>query len=266
MNSAAFFAPLRSFSLKRYLPLLVLINPGKLIWPSLAAFLAGIGVGWALFQFAGFPTWSITLITILALLPVGIIKWKEDRRQFGLTAMLVSILLIAQGGHSIEHIVQWAQYYILNLPARQSNGLLSAANSEWVHFTWNWLVLICVVALIRNGVNNIWVYVLLGVATTHTFEHSYTFIRYLVVLNDLKQMGVTTVTAQGLPGIIGRDGWLARSEITRGTFLSTLPGLTTAIRLDVHFWWNLIEMTFLVLAGHVFMRDYFLGGKTSQKK
>jgi len=63
------------------------------------------------------------------------------------------------------------------------------------------------------------------------------------------------VTAQGLPGIIGRDGWLARSVVTQGTFLCTLPGLTTAMRLDVHFWWNLIEMSLLLIAGSLFLRS-----------
>jgi hypothetical protein len=63
------------------------------------------------------------------------------------------------------------------------------------------------------------------------------------------------VTAQGLPGIIGRDGWLARSPITQGTFICTLPGLTTAMRLDVHFWWNTIEMALLLCAGSLFPRS-----------
>ncbi|MFL5802195.1 MAG: hypothetical protein ACJ8CR_10705 [Roseiflexaceae bacterium] len=63
------------------------------------------------------------------------------------------------------------------------------------------------------------------------------------------------MTAQGPPGIIGRDGWLARSAVTQGTFLCTLPGLTTAMRLDVHFWWNLIEMSLLLVAGSLFLRS-----------
>jgi hypothetical protein len=74
------------------------------------------------------------------------------------------------------------------------------------------------------------------------------------VLNELGQLGVTGITAQGLPGILGRDGWLARSELTRGTFLCNLPGLTTASRLDVHFWWNVGETALLLLAGHSYLR------------
>jgi hypothetical protein len=80
------------------------------------------------------------------------------------------------------------------------------------------------------------------------------FVRHLQVLGELKTMGVTTVTAQGLPGILGRDGWLARSPYTQFTFLCSVPGLTTAVRLDVHFWWNVVETALALCAGHVFLR------------
>ena len=115
-------------------------------------------------------------------------------------------------------------------------------------------MLIAVVVLVRGGLRNIWGGLLLGVAIAHTVEHTYTFVRYLMVLQDLRELGVTNVTAQGLAGILGRDGWLARSAWTQGTFLCSIPGLTTAIRLDVHFWWNVVEMTLLTLAGHVYLR------------
>ncbi|MGQ9892994.1 MAG: hypothetical protein ACUVSY_04280 [Roseiflexus sp.] len=51
--------------------------------------------------------------------------------------MALSILLALQGFHTVEHIAQWIQYHILRWPSFLSNGLLSAANSEWVHFVWN---------------------------------------------------------------------------------------------------------------------------------
>jgi hypothetical protein len=102
---------------------------------------------------------------------------------------------------------------------------------------------------------NFWAALLLAVTTAHTLEHTYLFIRHLIVLSELHQMNIYNVTAQGLPGIIGRDGWLARSALTQNTFLCTLPGLTTAMRLDVHFWWNVIEMGLLLVAGSVFLRS-----------
>jgi hypothetical protein len=261
MNTAT-HKRLPAFSLTKHLPLLILLNPGKLTIPTIIAFAVGLTVGWANYFLFDFPLWTITLVVLLALAPVGVIKWREDRRLYGQTVMLLSIILIAQGVHTIEHLTQWGQYYLLFLPARQSNGLISAANAEWVHFVWNWTVLIFVVALIRGGIRNPWVFLLLGVASAHAFEHSYTYIRHLLVLAELRQMEIFNVTAQGLPGIIGRDGWLARSEATRGTAIGTLPGLTTAMRLDVHFWWNLIEMLFLLAAGNTFLRQFF--SKTSE--
>ena len=49
------------------------------------------------------------------------------------------------------------------------------------------------------------------------------------------------------------DGWLARSEWTQGTFLCSLPVLTTAIRLDIHFYWNTLEVILLIPAAVVFL-------------
>jgi hypothetical protein len=241
-------------SLARQFPVLALLDPGRLAPAVAASFAVGLALGWAGHYFLGFPLWSITMIVLLALLPVGVVKWRADLRLYGLTIMLLSIILVAQGVHTIEHVTQWVEYYILYLPARQSTGLLSAANAEWVHFVWNWVVLFFVIALMRGGMRNVWAFLLLVVATAHTLEHTYMFVRHLQVLAELRQMNVYTVTAQGLPGIIGRDGWLARSPVTQGTFICTLPGLTTAMRLDVHFWWNLIEMLLLLCAGSLFLR------------
>jgi hypothetical protein len=245
----------------RRLPVLTLLfdNPARVNLAAFASLLLGLLIGWAVFQAFGFPLWLITLIVIIALIPAGIVKWRADRMKYGPAVMLLSIVLVTQGLHTVEHIVQFVQYYVLYLPARQSNGLLSPANSEIVHFLWNWGVLIVVVALIRGGIRNFWMFVLLAVATGHTFEHTYMFVRWLLVSGDLQQLGVGSVTAQGLAGILGRDGWLARSPLTRGTFLAALPGLTTAMRLDVHFWWNMIELTFLLIGAHAFLTRLFSG-------
>jgi hypothetical protein len=253
----------RALSLDRF-PVLALLNPGRLAPAVAASLVAGLAVGGTIYYFFDFPLWTMTLVVLLALLPVGVVKWREDLRRYGPTVMLLSVILVTQGVHTIEHITQWVEYYILYLPARQSTGLLSAANAEWVHFVWNWAVLIVVIALIRGGMRNVWTTLLLVVTTAHSLEHTYMFIRHLLVLSELYQMNIYTVTAQGLPGIIGRDGWLARSTVTKDTFLCTLPGLTTAMRLDVHFWWNVIEMFLLLAAGSVFLRFRWAGSDKRQ--
>jgi hypothetical protein len=75
--------------------------------------------------------------------------------------------------------------------------------------------------------------------------------RYQQTLNELATLGAWGTSAQGLPGFFGRDGWLATSETTRNTFVCRLPGITTAVRLDVHFWWNVGETLLLILATSV---------------
>jgi hypothetical protein len=234
-------------------PVLELINPRQLTPWVLLSIALGIGVAWLGYRLWSIPLWTSTLIVLVTLLPVGMFKWRDDRRRYGLTVMILSILLIAQGTHTIEHLVQWTEYHILYFTPRQSNGLLSPANSEWVHFIWNWTVLITVVMLIvKCQLRNFWSFLLLGVAVGHTFEHSYALIRFLLVSRELTTLNLVC-TAQGLPGILGQDGWLARSPLTYGTFVRDIPGLTTAIRLDVHFWWNTLEMTLSLLAAHFFL-------------
>ena len=236
-------------------PILHLLHPRRYTWAAVISLAIGLALGITAMWVGGVQRWVATSIVILVILPVAVLKFRDDRRLYGGMVMLMSILLTTQGAHTIEHIVQWVQYHLLYWTMRQSNGLLSAANAEWVHFVWNWAVLIVVVTLMVRGLHNGWAYLLLAITVAHTFEHTYLFIRHLEVLSELKQLGVTTVTAQGLPGILGRDGWLARSVFTQGTFLCSLPGLTTATRLDVHFWWNVIEMSLLLAAGHVYLRQ-----------
>jgi hypothetical protein len=237
------------------MPVWRLLHPRRHAKAAIAALLIGLALGTFAVLVLRFPAWTFTAIVLATLLPIGIVKWREDALLFGAMIGVLSALLVMQGVHTIEHLVQWAQYHVLFWTARQSSGLVSAANAEWVHFTWNWAVLGVIVLLIVKGrLRNVWAYGLLVVAGLHAVEHSYTFIRHIEVLDELRRLGVTTITAQGLPGIVGRDGWLARSPLTQGTFLCTLPGLTTAIRLDVHFWWNAIEMVLLLAAAHVFLR------------
>lgn len=250
-----------SIDIQAAFPLLRLLNPKQHTRFVLISLLVGLVASYTTVALGWLPLWGATAMTLIILLPAGLLKWRDDHRRYGATVMTLSIMVTAQGLHTVEHLVQWAQYHWFYLTMRQSNGLLSPANSEWVHFTWNWLVLIAVIILLVGGARGTWMWLLFAVAAFHTIEHSYTFIRYQMILSELTAMDVLNVTAQGLPGIVGRDGWLARSELTRGTWICTIPGLTTAVRLDVHFWWNAIELAFLLVAGHFFLRERAAAGK-----
>lgn len=235
-------------------PILALLHPREHTILVVGALALGLLIGWAGMRWLNWPLWQSTAALLAILLASGIAKWRADARRYGTVTMGLGILLAAQGFHTIEHIAQWMQYHVLNWSARASTGLLSPANAEWVHFVWNWIVLLTVLCLLRGGMRNIWAWLLLAWALAHTLEHTYMFVRYLEVLEDLQRMGVSTVTAQGLPGVLGHDGWLARSEVTQGTFICRLPGVTTAIRLDVHFWWNIGEIVLLLVAGNRYLR------------
>ncbi len=249
------------FDVQRAVPLLRLMNPKQVTREVLLSLTIGLIASYTLVAFGVIPLWAATALVLVILLPAGTLKWQDDRRRYGATIMILSILVTSQGLHTVEHLVQWVQYNVLFWTMRQSNGLLSPANAEWVHFVWNWLVLIAILLLVRGGMRGAWLWLLLAVAAFHTIEHSYTFIRYQMVLREMTAMDVLNVTAQGLPGIVGRDGWLARSEWTRGTWICGIPGLTTAVRLDVHFWWNALELGLLSSAGHFFLRAQAGAGK-----
>lgn len=239
-------------------PLLTLLNPREQ-WGFLLLMLAvGVGLSWLGVQQYEWPLWGASaLVLALLLLPMAF-KWRADWQRYGQIGMGLSFLLTAQGFHTIEHLAQWAQYHLLNWTARESSGLLSPANSEWVHFTWNWLVVAVILVLIMVGWRNHWAWLLVIWAVAHAAEHSYMFVRYLQVLNRLAEMGITSVPAQGLPGVLGQGGWLAQSDLTRNTFLCRLPGLTTAVRLDVHFWWNAGELLLLLAAAHHYLRHAWM--------
>ncbi len=243
-----------SMPARRDLPLIDLIHLRSQTAPFVALLMVSIaGSAFAVTQ-ARVPLWQATAGALLVLLPPFVLKWREDARRYGGAAMALSILLALQGFHTIEHIVQWTQYHILRWPSFRSNGLLSAANSEWVHFVWNWGFLAVCAFLARAGMRGWWGWLLLGVATFHTLEHTYMMWRFQITLRELGALGVTDLQPQGLPGFFGRDGWLATAEITQNTFLCRLPGFATAPRIDVHFWWNVSEMGLLLPAANGFMR------------
>lgn len=216
-------------------------------WLALAIALAALALG-IIGRYLGQPLWRAAIPGTILFSAAVLIRWWYDRSRYGQLLALMVALLTFQGGHGIEHVAQWIQYHLLGYTARASSGLISAANSEWVHFVWNWGVLLVMLRIFWLGLRNPWAILMLVWSTAHTAEHTYLFVRHLEVLQLLAAYGEPGITAQGLPGIFGNDGWLARSPVTAGTWVCTIPGLTTATRLDVHFWWNVGETALLALA------------------
>jgi hypothetical protein len=221
-----------------------LFNPGR---RSLLV-VTGLALAVILWSFlVGYGALSISQASALAfgLVIVAVSpKWIDDTRRWGISVGVLGALITLQSLHLLEHGVQMIQFYFLNWPAGKSLGLISALNVEWVHFIWNWLIWSLTVYLVVRGMRNPWSYVLLTWATLHSLEHTYLLVRYLQVLRELGQFDLPLFTVtQALPGVFGRNGWLALSELC-----GRIPGLTTAPRSVIHFWWNLGEVTLLLCA------------------
>ena len=244
--------------LARPLPVLVLLHPRREARLLLIVLALGVTLGTALVVLAGLPLWGATVVAAGLLLYPAIRKWRDDLARWGAGAMVLSVLLALQGFHTVEHVAQYTENHVLGWLPKDASGLISAANVEWVHFAWNWSVLLVVAYLIWTaGMRNAWAWLLLIWATAHTLEHTYLFVRYLQTVQLLEAQGISTRFAQGLPGIIGRDGWLARSGVSTpgiGLICRLAPPLVTTLRLDVHFWWNVGETTLLLLAAHTHLR------------
>jgi hypothetical protein len=244
--------------LARPSPVLVLLHPRRATRLLLLALTIGLIAGGLLVALAGLPLWGATTVAVGLLLYPAIRKWRDDLARWGAGVMVLSVLLVLQGFHTVEHIAQYIEYHLLGWLPKESSGLISAANVEWVHFAWNWSVLLIVAYLIWTArMRNVWAWLLLIWATAHTLEHTYLFVRYLQTVQLLEAQGSSTSFAQGLPGIIGRDGWLATSGVSTpgiGLICRLAPPLVTTLRLDVHFWWNVGETTLLLLAAHTHLR------------
>ncbi len=236
-------------------PLVQLLSPREHTRLVLTMSALGLLLWGALTWQVGMPVWGATTMVLGLLLVPGGLKWRADMRQHGVTIMILSVILTMQGFHSVEHLAQWIQYHVLHWQPQRSSGLISAANAEWVHFIWNWGVVGIFALLILRGVRNRWAWLLLGWSVAHTMEHTYMLVRYLQLKQELGLLGVPQISAQGLPGILGRDGLLSTNP-TLMQICGRVPGITTISRIDVHFWWNTGETLLLAATAHRFLRGH----------
>jgi hypothetical protein len=207
-------------------------------------FISSLALAGVLVGVAGLPIWGGTIGVLAALLlPLGL-KFHDDLERWGLAVCVLGVLLALQAFHTLEHIVQLVQFYVFNNPGINSQGLISSLNVEWVHFIWNWTVWGILVFLFFRGMRTVWVYPLLLWVTLHSLEHTFMLLNYLHVLAELEAFDLPAFqAAQVLPGILGKDGWLAQNSL----LCRAIPGLTTLPRVAIHFYWNIGEMTLLLL-------------------
>lgn len=243
------------------LPLLAVLIP-RASWRIVTvSFVAAVAASTWLNRSGRFAVWQAVAAFLVVMLPAGIVKWREDVTRYGPTVAFAGAVVVVQGLHSVEHVVQWIQHHVLGWSLRNAVGLLSPANSEWVHFVWNLLVVVAVVVLVAKGMRGFWGWALLIYALAHAAEHTYLFVRHLQVLAEMRGLGVRNVTAQGLPGVLGQDGLVDRSTAGVAQFVCRLPLVSTASRLDVHAIWNTGEVLLLIPAANQLMRRRLSGAR-----
>lgn len=142
---------------------------------------------------------------------------------------LFLVLCLVQGGHLVEHVVQVVQFHVLDRPAASSRGLLSFLDTEWVHFVWNTLILALLVPLLVRHRRNGWLWLAFLAAVWHEVEHSYLIFDHV------------------LTGLDGNPGLLADGGLVAG-------GLDTP-RIDLHFFYNVVETVPLFIAWFVARRE-----------
>src|SRR6266852_6921382 len=171
----------------------------------------------------GMDLWKVALLILLAWLPIFVIKTREIYRQYRWLAFFF-VLLIAQSVHFTEHIAQMIQIHLLGLSGASAHGIIGVLDFEWVHFLFDagWVPICCYTLFIVYRKSNPLLWALLPVVTWHAAEHIVIMSYYLRT------------------GIVGSPGLLA----TGGAIAGGLP----LIRPDLHFLYNLIEVTLIVLA------------------
>ncbi len=115
---------------------------------------SGVLLGWLAVSRLNTPLWGAVVLVLSLLLYPATRKWQRDRHHVGTPGVVLSILLVTQGFHTIEHLAQWVQYHILSWSLNAANGLIAPLNAEVVRFTWNWAVLLVVVYVLHAGLRN----------------------------------------------------------------------------------------------------------------
>jgi hypothetical protein len=167
------------------------------------------------------PLWIIAVAAILPWLPLLTLETLWTARISAWLALFY-VLAVTQSGHVVEHIAQMVQIHLLGKQPLHAHGIFGALDIEWVHVLWNSWVALAILALLLPFRRNAWLWSAALIALWHEIEHLYIMSVYL------------TTGQVGDPGLLSRGG--------------ELGGGVALIRPDLHFLYNLIETTPLVIA------------------
>lgn len=180
--------------------------------------------GLVLAAIAQWPLWGMVLA---ALLPWGLVFLRETvwlHRHHGALALFY-LLVVTQGGHLLEHLIQYLQVNVFDVPG---SGVFSALDTEWVHFTWNTWVLLATIPLLLRFRGNRWLWLAAVAAVWHEAEHLYLIVQYI------------SSGQEGNPGLLASGG--------------VLGGGLPVSRVNLHFYYNVVETFPLFVAFGVALR------------
>lgn len=171
----------------------------------------------------------IALIVLAPWMPILARKLRADWLAYGMLA-LFELLVILQIGHFAEHVSQMIELHFLNWVPTQARGIIGELDIEPVHFWWNLIILAAgTLLLFRYGANG-WLLASWSFSIWHQIEHIYIYFWWYL------PHGIS-----GHPGILGAGGLVAQAAVG-------IPVLTTLGRADLHFWYNLVEITLFIVA------------------
>jgi hypothetical protein len=180
----------------------------------------------ALVAWAGYENhWSSTATGLAALIPMWLlivpaVVWVN--RVYGVWLGFFAVVALPQLGHMGEHIGQMIQIHWLDAAPPTAHGAVGALDIEWVHFLWNFWVLVGVGILVMHFRTNPWLWASALIGAWHFAEH-------VVIMIAFWDTG-----KPGDPGLLAKGG--------------DIGGGVNLIRPDLHFIYNLIMTAPLMIA------------------
>lgn len=175
--------------------------------------LASVG-GLVFTTLQGWSLWTVGTAVILPWVPVLVRDLGWIYKRYAWLAVFYA-LVVTQGGHCLEHIIQMVQIHVLGLTGANARGVFGVLDIEVVHLVWNTWVMLGVALLLWRFPANAALRLTALLAGWHTVEHAYIFSVYL-------STGVS-----GTPGLLAQGGAL-------------FGGLPIS-RADLHCLYNLVE-------------------------
>ncbi len=190
--------------------------------------------GLLLAHLMGWQLWLVALLILLVWSPIFVRITAALYRQYRWLAFFF-VLLVAQSVHFTEHIAQMIQIHLLGLSGAQAHGIIGVLDFEWVHFIFDggWVPICAYTLFVVYRKSNPWLWILVPVVTWHAIEH------------------IAIMSVYLRTGIVGSPGLLAHGGFIGGGLPLTRP--------DLHFLYNLIEETLIVI-GYVYQVKHLPSG------